>query len=305
MAILISDDILKKITSNLPKCTESFTVVSAYCKKELLEYFDFYLHNNVNKSLLVRFRPDDILSKATDFSIYEYCCLHGWKMYVRFDLHAKTYIFDNLKCIIGSANATNSGLSLCGIGNYEMAAAFQLEPKDIIAINSLIDSSLRIDRKTYNLMEKFLEKNKCNEKISSITRWPNEIENMINYDFSVLFSEDFPQMSPKEMDKHTSETVQCSAAKLKNDFVHSKCYMWLITLLKEKNDHTIFFGELAEKLHNVLLREPKPYRKNVKILLRNLLEWVIFFDCSDVVIDIPNHSQRIRLNGVQYGQDIQ
>lgn len=305
MAILITDDILTQITNDLTKCTESFTVVSAYCKKELLKYFDSYLPNNLDKALLVRFRPDDILSKATDFSLYEYCCLHGWEMYVRFDSHAKTYIFDNLKGIIGSANATKSGLRLGGIGNYEMAAVFQLESKDIIAIKSLIASSVKMNIDIYRMMKLYIEKNSCNGQSSSITRWPNKIENMVNYDFSILFSEDFPKMSPQELDKQSIENVRRDASGLKYAFVHSKCYLWLISILKEKDNHMIFFGELTERLHNVLLREPKPYRKDVKIMLRNLLEWVNFFDCSDIVIDIPNHSQRIRLNGVQYGQDIQ
>ena len=120
MPILISQQILDRICAELSNITESFTLISAYCKTPLVEYLDTFIDRPLVKNLIVRLKPEDILAGATDIELYPYCKEHGWSMFFRLDLHAKTYIFDNLRCVLGSANATSSGLSIGGIGNYEM-----------------------------------------------------------------------------------------------------------------------------------------------------------------------------------------
>ena len=52
---------------------------------------------------------------------------------------------------------------------------------------------------------------------------------------------------------------------------------------------------IYEKLHNALVEDPKPYRREVKELLSNLLSWVEELEMEEIVIDRPNYSQRIRI----------
>ena len=47
------------------------------------------------------------------------------------------------------------------------------------------------------------------------------------------------------------------------------------------------------RLHNALITDPKPYRKDVKQLLSNLLQMIIAIDMPEIGVDRPNHSQRI------------
>ena len=61
---------------------------------------------------------------------------------MRFDLHAKTYIFDNKRCFIGSANLTNKGLNLNKGGNYEIASICSLEQDYMVKINHLFDNAI-------------------------------------------------------------------------------------------------------------------------------------------------------------------
>ena len=56
----------------------------------------------------------------------------------------------------------------------------------------------------------------------------------------------------------------------------------------------MYFGAITVSLHNVLLNEPKPYRKDVKVLLGNLLSWVEDLDINMLKVDRPNYSQRVR-----------
>jgi len=49
-----------------------------------------------------------------------------------------------LRCILGCANATSHGLSIGGIGNYEMATFCELEDADVTALELLLRGSVEI-----------------------------------------------------------------------------------------------------------------------------------------------------------------
>ena len=68
-------------------------------------------------------------------------------------------------------------------------------------------------------------------------------------------------------------------------------------MLKE-NDGCMYFGAISEKLHNSLVSDPKPYRKDVKQLLANLLSMIKILNMDEIVIDRPNYSQRVRLKEI-------
>jgi hypothetical protein len=70
--------------------------------------------------------------------------------------------------------------------------------------------------------------------------------------------------------------------------------MWLLNVLKE-NGGCMFFGELSQKLHNALISDPKPYRREVKQMLANLLNLIEKLDMEEITVDRPNYSQRVRL----------
>ena len=129
--------------------------------------------------MLVRFRLDDILKGSTDFEILRYGIEHGWDVYVRFDLHAKTYIVDNKRGLVGSANVTNSGLNIGKSGNMEMAAFVDVEPDDIDKISGLFNDAILIDsdimtnlKKQYDLVEK--------EERKEGLSWDNSILKLFN-----------------------------------------------------------------------------------------------------------------------------
>ena len=80
----------------------------------------------------------------------------------------------------------------------------------------------------------------------------------------------------------------------KEAFRWSNSYLWLLNVLKENNG-CLFFGAISEKLHNALVTDPKPYRKDVKQLLANMLNLIELLQMDDIVVDRPNYSQRVRL----------
>ena len=82
--------------------------------------------------------------------------------------------------------------------------------------------------------------------------------------------------------------------KVKNALRCSNVYLWLTQTLKN-NGGCLYFGALSQKLHNAIVTDPKPYRKEVKTMLSNLLEFIEFLNMEEITIDRPNYSQRIKL----------
>lgn len=157
MSILFSNEIMDAVVKELHKASDSVQIITAYCKEKTLKHLDSEISTEVlEKKLLVRFRLDDVIKGSTDFGILDYGMKHGWKVYVRFDLHAKTYIVDNKRGLVGSANVTNSGLSIGKTGNMEMAAFVDIEPKDIEKIGGLFNDAILVDTEILeNLKQQF------------------------------------------------------------------------------------------------------------------------------------------------------
>ena len=113
MSLLTTVETRKVIADQVASSTETLHIISAFCKESAMKFIEANIKNELSeKRVMVRFLLSDILSGATDLNLYEFCKSNGWQMYVRFDLHAKTYIFDRKRCILGSANMTSRGIGL-------------------------------------------------------------------------------------------------------------------------------------------------------------------------------------------------
>lgn len=301
MSILVSKEILNAIYSELSSAQKSVQMISAFCKLDALKNLEFHINPCVlEKKNLVRFRLSDLISGATDFKILDYCLNNGWKVFIRFDLHAKTYIVDNSRGIIGSANMTASGLELKNYGNYEMASFVKIEEDDIHKIENLFENSIKVTDEIVRIMRMQYEEAKVNGKNVESSEWSDDIKNLAQSKVNTLFSYDLPEtdktdFSYGEKISFLDVVYDGNIENIRSAFLSSNCYKWLINVL-QKNNGCLYFGELSQKLHDSIVSDPKPYRKDVKLLLSNLLSWIQKLNTSDVIIDRPNHSQRIRLN---------
>lgn len=298
MEVLISNEIKRCIESELHKSEESVQIISAFIKQQSMEFLDINLAHNVSeKKILARFRLNDLLAGATDISIYDYCKVHDWKLYIRFDLHAKTYIFDNSRCIIGSANMTGKGMGLNENGNLEMACVDELDEANRKKVDTLFCNAVLIDDRLYALMRNQYENA---DKIRQESQtWSDEILNLFVPDYNVLFTYDFPEFpSTEAYGKNDIGFLSISAdagiSNIRDAFMYSRAFLWLTMSLKN-NAGELYFGEAASMLHEALIEEPKPYRKDVKILLSNLLGWIRELNVSSICVDRPHYSERIRL----------
>lgn len=297
MSILFSNEILDAISKELKSASESVRIITAYCKENTFNRLDECINGSIrDKKLLVRFRMDDILNGSTDFTVVERGINKGWEVYIRFDLHAKTYIVDNKRGLIGSANATNSGLSIGKTGNMEMATLVDVEPKDIEKIDKLFEGAIRVDDAILlNMKEQFkaVEEQKGAKRHS----WDDTIMKLFSPHIETLFSYELPEdfdLKPGEYFQFLDENYDGNKDNLKETFRWSNAYLWLLESLRSHNG-CMYFGELAANLHDAVVSDPKPYRRDVKIMLANLLKLIEELDMEEIVIDRPNYSQRVSL----------
>lgn len=297
MSLLFSNEILNSVKKELYNASSSVRIITAYCKSSSFMYLNNCINKEVrDRKLLVRFRMDDILKESTDFRIIDDALDNGWEVFIRFDLHAKTYIVDNKRGLVGSANTTNSGLSIGKNGNMEMATLVDIEPKDIEKIDKLFKDAIYVNNDLLSKMREQIKTVNSHESKASHT-WDPSITTMFNPHIDTLFSYELPEefnFIKGEYFSFLDETFTGDIEKLKESFRWSNSYLWLLTTLKE-NGGCLYFGALSEKLHSAMISDPKPYRRDVKNMLSNLLSLIEKLKMEDIIIDCPNYSQRIQI----------
>lgn len=297
MAILFSNEIMDAVVKELHKATDSVQIITAYCKEKMFKYLDSEITTDVQeKKLLVCFRLDDILKGSTDFGVLQYGIDHGWNVYIRFDLHAKTYIVDNKRGLVGSANVTNSGLNIGKSGNMEMAAFVDVELDDVEKIGKLFNDAILVDIEIFHILKQQFDSVEKTENEEN-HRWNNTIMKLFNPHIETLFSYELPEeveFKTGEYFQFLDEYYDGNKNKIKEIFRWSNSYLGLLDTLRN-NEGCMFFGELSARLYSVVVSDPKPYRKDVKKMLSNLLKLIEELEMEEIVIDRPNYSQRIRI----------
>lgn len=303
MGLLFSDEIKNQLECELKRAENDIQIISAYCKKAAIKFVDDCILNPMQrKRLMVRFSFADIVSGASDLEVYEFCRNNGWELYMRLDLHAKTYIFDKLRCIIGSANLTSRGVNLMEESNYEIAFLSTISGDEISRIDMLFDDAVRIDDDLYKTLTECASEHNTGNHVKN--DWDENILKLFDTKVDVLFTYDFPNcdslsnLKPDSLD-FLGVSPGWTTATLKKAFMKCNAYRWLKSVLEQKEDNEIYFGELSALIHDVIINDPKPYRKEVKELQANLLNWIIELDLNEIQIDRPKHSQRIKLSQQQ------
>lgn len=268
--ILISGEVEEKLKVEVPTCAVDFNVISGFCKLQTLKFLDSLCRKGINKKLLVRFLPSDIASGATDREIYDYCKKNGWALYVDYTIHAKTYVFDKIKCIMGSANATNRGIGSADNSNKEASTFFELDDGQYQKVMTLYNDAILLDDALFDFIISQVEDAPVIININKRRQYKEEIE--------CLMAEDFPSEGSDIIELH-----------------NSKAYKWLKMYLESKQDKSAYFGELSSAIHSVFIKDPRPYRADIKYCLTNLFTSIKVNNDPGIVITRPNYSEKVSL----------
>lgn len=271
MNIILSNELENVILREISNCQKDVNIVTAFCKLSTLKLVDANINKNITlrKRLLVRFLPSDIISGATDKEIYDYCKDNNWEIFIDFSIHAKTYIFDRVKCILGSANLTNRGLGISSNSNKELSSYFEIADEDYNKILSLYSDSEILDDDLYNQIISSTED-------FEIIKYKNNLN--INKKIHCLMPEDFPD-----------EGIDII------ELYNLKSYKWLISYLKSKEDKSAYFGEITSQVHDIFVKDPRPYRKDIKQYQIALFSAIKRLKPKNLIIERPNYSEKITL----------
>ena len=292
--LIFTEEFNKQLKYEASKVKDSLIIVSAFSKLNVLKEIDKRLNKNIKeKILLVRWRYIDLKNGATDLEIFNYCEKNNWKLYINLDLHAKIYLFDNKKAMVGSANLTSSGVGECDFPNIEAMTCINIDEKQYDKVLDIIEFSTFLTKDLFHSCKEELQLSNYNsaDKIN----WSNELQNLFYNDQIKLWSNEllFSETS-KDLNEHDKNLLNINSNinnnELKALFKNTKIYKWLLKNI----DDFYFFGQLLKKLQNDLLDNDIIYRKDVKVLLRNLFNWIEELNMEDFKIDRPNYSQRIR-----------
>ena len=133
--------LLARICSLLQLAHRRVVIVSAFVGAKTLDTLLSSVPDRVKStSLYVRWRIDDIASKASDWDVWDVAKQHGAAMYACENLHAKIYISDD-KALVGSANATHSGLN--SNGNLELLMPTDVNQPDVAQTLRTIENNAR------------------------------------------------------------------------------------------------------------------------------------------------------------------
>lgn len=313
MQILGTDVYRTALSNSIIHSQNSVTLVSAYLTIEGINWTLEKLPNRVDCRVLSRWNCLDLVSGASDVEVFEKLKSRGYKLYILPDLHAKVIIIDGQKLFLGSANITNSGLKLVPGGNREIGTILSPDGEDLGLIDVLFDEAVLVDQDIYEMFCAELQKLKnSREKPQFPPKWSSDLlKRLRKPPQRIWVTETLWCNSPEDLianigltDNEVAHDLVLLGLDVKSEieerilrqsFLESRIWQWLKHKLEFAPNREMYYGHLSAELHNSFLDDPKPYRKDVKGLLTNLLNWSTILAGDFILIDRPSHSQRARL----------
>jgi hypothetical protein len=292
-------------------------VISAYMTIDGLRGLLADLCPSNRVSILVRWQPNDLVTGASDLASFDFAAERGWEFFASPSLHAKAFVFGETAIFIGSANLTRNGFGLgTSQGNTETLTQVPATNGNIKLLQRMFGEGMRIDAPLVDAIRAWLNKQPIDSRVGagSDLAWPLEANApaLRQYALSCLtVSECFmsdgawaheaanqctPLVGAQRHDwSLLGQVTWASPMRLAQAMRQTKIFQWLEQQLNVTPDKTLYFGAISAALHEALIDDPRPYRRDVKALVIHLLAWIKLVPECGVEIDRPNHSERVRL----------
>ena len=294
---------------------KSIVVLSAYITTTGIKWLEEQINNKeINCTVVSRWNKKDLAQGSSDIACYDLAKKNNWKFKVLEDLHAKVMLIDNEVLFLGSPNLTGAGMSLIPVSNKEIGIKVKPIDKDLHIINQLVEDATEINDQIIEELKKWLTTVPKIEK-PKIPDFPESVKESFKEKFNKLWVHNFPWSDIKELLNDpgknnqdiihdlelfgvTSKDKGEIEKEIKENFLNSKIFNWLISKLKNSENQEIYFGSLSSIIHDSLLDDPKPYRQDVKTLQANLYGYIKHFKPKNITIDVPKkRSERLKLIG--------
>ena len=282
--LISSGHIQQELRTIAAAATERVLVVSAYIKVEPLKWLLAQMQG-ANLTVVCRWRPADLISKASDLGAFEVVEQYGGNFKIHADVHAKAYACDD-KLIVGSHNLTGNGFGFNRRSNLELATIVNIDHHAESMLAEYQDGSTLVTRQLYQKMRDALEHMPSNHIHEDLT-WPDSIEKLLKNSNIGLYSfMDFPCVDPADfvssMGSEQDLRATCSALGCDEvptemsvalaQFRKSVAYNWVVSIMERGEEAR--FGALTDKLHDRFIRDPRPFRSDIKLTISCLLKWL-------------------------------
>ena len=297
----------------LKEAKKSVVVLSAYVKSVGIKWLQEQLQGKDLKcTIITRWTKGDLAQGSSDLECYDLAKEKNWNFKILNDLHAKVMLIDDEILFLGSPNLTGSGMSLIPVSNKEIGIKTKALDKDLQVINQLSEEAALVNDQIIEELKAWQETLPKIEK-PKIPDFPTMVKESLKEKFNKLWVHNFAwtdiRFLLKNYDKKDTDIVHDlelfgavntspseREKEIKENFLKSKIFNWLIARLKKSENQEIYFGSLSSIIHDSLLDDPKPYRQDVKKLQGNLYNYIKYFKLSNIQIDIPKtRSERIKL----------
>ncbi len=311
---LLNTETFRNLLGNaLENSTKSVIILSAYVKIVGVKWLKEKIgEKNIKCTIVTRWNNGDIAQGSSDLECYHLAKTNGWAFKVLQDLHAKVMLVDENVLFVGSPNLTGRGMSLVPVANEEIGIKVQALKEDLKIINQLVDAAALVDDKIIKELEEW-QKNLPKIEKPKIPSFPKIVNDSFKEKFNKLWVNNFPwanidyllNNSEKKEDNiiHDLDLFGLTninkvdlEKELKESFLQSKIFNWLIKKLEAEDNKEIYFGRLSCLIHDGLVDDPKPYRQDVKLLQANFYSYIKHFKPSNLDHSIPKtRSERIKL----------
>ena len=311
---LLNTETFRNLLGNaLENSTKSVIILSAYVKIVGVKWLKEKIgEKNIKCTIVTRWNNGDIAQGSSDLECYHLAKTNGWAFKVLQDLHAKVMLVDENVLFVGSPNLTGRGMSLVPVANEEIGIKVQALKEDLKIINQLVDAAALVDDKIIKELEEW-QKNLPKIEKPKIPSFPKIVNDSFKEKFNKLWVNNFPwaninyllNNSEKKEDNITHDldlfgltsVIKDDLEKeLKESFLQSKIFNWLIEKLEAEANKEIYFGRLSSIIHESLIDDPKPYRQDIKLLQSNLYGYIKYFKPINLDHSIPKtRSERLKL----------
>lgn len=298
------------LIGGIADCSGSVSLCSAYLRAQALEALLAARGPDLRGRVLVRWQLADLMAGASDLRAYEVAKAAGLQLWVRLDFHGKVFCVPDRGIVVGSANATLSGLGLRSQSNEEVCTLVLSAPSNLAHIERLFAGAVLVDDQLFGEISAAMEAASRLEGLPGSKEWPQAVLSKLQTfppvdrllvseclwsgpDLMLDGSVRFADMHDRQLFGLTEPVVTMIEATHKLQQI--KVFRWLRQNL-EREGGPQFFGALSSALHDSLLDNPAPHRHEVKALLAQLLAWCDAFPLAGVLVDKPQHSQRARLS---------
>lgn len=305
--LLFSTDFTKELTGAICKASNELIICSAFIKENAIKHLLKNISNDVSVSIIARWAKHDLIMGASDLEVYNWCQSHGFRFGINSNLHAKLYMIDQNFIFMGSANLTHRGLSISGAGNVEIGTRIVPEDTDLEKLTKFLNAEVEwVDEELFSLISCEISEFKPEKNVSVLQSWSEKILTRLNKDIEYLWVHDLLKKGPNEIQKLDFDDMNAvsdfelldldlndmSADAIKQAFISTRLYSWIRSKVGFNNE--VRFGWLTQELHNALLDDVTPYRREVKDFIVVLFQWFKFMP-EKFEVKKYNHTETVTL----------